>query len=121
LGGEGLNQILKHLFARSRPEAFFGYTLPSSYSFPSGHAVVSCCFYGALAAILTRRMESGAKKLAIWAVAALMAALIGFSRIYLGVHYPSDVLAGYAAAIVWVSAVRAGYGFWLRRRRRAAG
>ena len=121
LGGEGLNQILKLLFARPRPEPFFGYDLPSSYSFPSGHALVSFCYFGALAAILTRRMESGAKKSAIWAGAALAAALIGFSRIYLGVHYPSDVLAGYSAAIVWVSAVRAGYGFWLRRRRRTAG
>jgi len=121
LGGEGLNQILKLLFARPRPEPFFGYDLPGSYSFPSGHALVSFCFFGSLAAILTRRIESGAKKWAVWVAAVLMAAVIGFSRIYLGVHYPSDVLAGYSAAIVWVLAVRAGYGFWLRRRRRAAG
>jgi undecaprenyl-diphosphatase len=120
LGGEALNQILKLVFARPRPEsAFFGYELPNSYSFPSGHALVSACFYGSLAAILTRRMESHGRRVAIWAAAALFAGSIGFSRIYLGVHYPSDVAAGYAAAIVWVGSVRAGYGYWLRRRRRA--
>ena len=118
LGGEALNQVLKQVFERPRPEeAFFGYGLPQSYSFPSGHALVSFCFFGALAAILTQRMKLGVVKYAIWAGAALLAALIGFSRVYLGVHYPSDVLAGYSAAIVWVAAVRAGYGFWLRRRR----
>src|SRR5258706_9278731 len=118
LGGEALNQVLKQVFGRPRPdEAFFGYTMPQSHSFPSGHALVSCCFFGALAAILTRRMKPGVVNYAIWACAALLAALIGFSRVYLGVHHASDVLAGYWAAIVWVVAVRAGYGFWLRRRR----
>jgi undecaprenyl-diphosphatase len=122
LGGEGLNQILKVVFGRPRPdEAFFGYQLPQSYSFPSGHALVSCCFFGSLAAILTRRKHAGVTTYLIWAGASAAAALIGFSRIYLGVHYASDVLAGYSAAIVWVAAVRAAYGFWLRRRRRSRG
>jgi undecaprenyl-diphosphatase len=49
-------------------------------------------------------------------MAAALAALIGLSRVYLGVHYPSDVLAGYAAAVVWLAAVRAGYGAWRWRR-----
>ena len=118
LGGEALSQILKLLFTRTRPEAYFGYTLPRSYSFPSGHALVCCCFFGALAAILTRRMSSAPKQRAIWAGAALLAFLVGFSRVYLGVHHASDVIAGYSAAIVWVAAVGAGYGFWLRRRGR---
>jgi undecaprenyl-diphosphatase len=119
LGGEALNQLLKLVFARPRPEsAFFGYELPASYSFPSGHALVSACFYGSCAAIFTRPMQSKGRRIAIWVAAAAFAGLIGFSRIYLGVHYPSDVVAGYAAAIVWVGAVRAGYGYWLRRRSR---
>ena len=117
LGGEALNQLLKRLFERPRPEPFFGYTLPSSYSFPSGHALVSCCFYGALAAILTRRMKSTAGKIAVWAAAALLAGTIGLSRVYLGVHHASDVAAGFSGAIVWVAAVAAGYDSWLRRRR----
>jgi undecaprenyl-diphosphatase len=80
--------------------------------------MVSCCFYGALAAILAARARSRARKLAIWAAAAVLTALIGFSRVYLGVHYPADVVAGYAAAVVWMAVVRAGYEMWLRKRAR---
>jgi len=116
IGAELLNLLLKELFHRQRPEAFFGDIEPLSYSFPSGHSISSCCFYGLAAAIVTARMQSPARKALVWAGAALVVGLIGFSRIYLGVHYPSDVIAGYAAAIVWVAALRAGYGAWLRRR-----
>jgi undecaprenyl-diphosphatase len=116
IGAVVLNQLLKLSFHRLRPDAFFGYVEPLGYSFPSGHAISSACFYGVAAAIVTARMQSRAGKALVWAGAALLAGLIGFSRIYLGVHYPSDVLAGYAAAIVWVAALRAAYGWWLRRR-----
>jgi undecaprenyl-diphosphatase len=116
VGAEALSEILKLVFRRARPESFFGYAEPLTYSFPSGHSVMSACFFGVLAAILTTRMESRARKIAIWTGAALLAVAIGFSRVYLGVHYPSDVLAGYAAAAIWVAAVRAGYEIWLRRR-----
>jgi undecaprenyl-diphosphatase len=115
-GGELLDQILKLAFHRGRPASFFGYPLPDSYSFPSGHAMISACFFGVLAAVLTARMESRGLRVSIWTAAALLALLIGMSRIYLGVHYPSDVAAGYCAAILWVAAVRAGYLVWLRRR-----
>ena len=115
VGAEILNELLKQLFHRARPEAFFGYAEPLSYSFPSGHAIMSCCIYGVAAAIAATRIASRAGKAAVWAGAALIAGLIGFSRIYLGVHYPSDVIAGFAAAIVWVAALRIGYGAWLAR------
>lgn len=115
IGGEALDQILKLLFHRPRPEAFFGLAEPVTYSFPSGHAITSACFYGVLAAILSMRTRSVARKTALWIFAVFMAALIGLSRIYLGVHFPSDVAAGYAAAVIWVGAVRAGYHVWLRR------
>jgi undecaprenyl-diphosphatase len=116
LGGEVLDQVLKLTFHRGRPASFFGYPLPDTYSFPSGHSMVSICFFGVLAALLTARMESRGKRAAVWAVAAALVLIIGLSRIYLGVHYPSDVAAGYCAAIIWVAAVRAGYVVWLRRR-----
>jgi membrane-associated phospholipid phosphatase len=117
IGAELLNLLLKQLFHRQRPEVFFGYAEPLGYSFPSGHSISSCCFYGLAAALVTARMVSPARKALVWAGAALVVGLIGLSRVYLGVHYPSDVIAGYAAAIVWVAALRAAYGLWLRRRK----
>jgi membrane-associated phospholipid phosphatase len=104
LGVAALDVALKHAFHRPRPVAFFGPT-PSSYSFPSGHALGSLCFYGILAAILAGRVRGRGAKFCVWITAALLVGMIGLSRIYLGVHYPSDVIAGYCAATVWVGAV----------------
>jgi membrane-associated phospholipid phosphatase len=104
LGVAALDVSLKHAFHRPRPIAFFG-TSPSSYSFPSGHAFGSLCFYGVLAAILAARVRRRVAKFCLWIAAALLIGMIGFSRIYLGVHYPSDVIAGYLAGAVWVAAV----------------
>jgi undecaprenyl-diphosphatase len=115
-GGEVLDSILKLAFRRTRPAVFFGLATPETYSFPSGHSMLSACVFGVTAAILTARMTSRGKRAAVWAAAAALALAVGASRIYLGVHYPSDVAAGYAAAIIWVAAVRAGYGVWLKRR-----
>jgi membrane-associated phospholipid phosphatase len=103
-GTGALDLVLKHAFHRVRPLAFFG-TSPSSYSFPSGHALGSLCFYGALAALLSARIGSRRVRICIWTVAVLIVGMIGFSRVYLGVHYPSDVVAGYCAGIVWVGGV----------------
>src|SRR6185369_17932911 len=74
-----------------------------TYSFPSGHSLFSFCFYGVLAGLLTRRLKSRVARVLIWICAALLVSAIGLSRIYLGVHYPSDVIAGYLAASLWVS------------------
>lgn len=116
IGSEALDGLLKLLFHRQRPDPFFGYPLPDSFSFPSGHAISSVCFYGVIAAIVTARMKSPIASALMWAGALILAVLVGFSRIYLGVHYPSDVAAGFAAGIVWVAAVRWSYNVWLRRR-----
>jgi undecaprenyl-diphosphatase len=106
LGAEALDQILKLLFDRPRPETFFGFAAPVTHSFPSGHAMVSCCFFGVMAVILAARAPSRLKRTAIFAAAAILVVLIGFSRVYLGYHYPTDVLGGYAAAVVWLAVVR---------------
>ena len=95
---------LKYGFHRPRPAPFYG-PLPHSYSFPSGHAVFSFCFYAVLAGLINDRVRSLALRIVIWIVAALLILAIGFSRIYLGVHYASDVIAGYLAAALWVSAM----------------
>lgn len=108
-----LNGTLKLLFHRARPEPFFGIVAPTSYSFPSGHALYSLCFYGTLAVITGARLRSLAVQLAIRVAAVSLILLIGTSRIYLGVHYPSDVLAGYMTGFIWVMAVAFG-DHWLR-------
>jgi len=104
VGAGGLDIGLKYAFHRARPVSFFG-TSPGSYSFPSGHALASLCFYGSLAAILTARVRGRTAKICIWIIAAFLVAMIGLSRIYLGVHYPSDVIAGYCVAAAWVGMV----------------
>ena len=103
-----LNFALKTVVHRARPEPYFETPLPSSFSFPSGHALFSVCFYGALAWLLTARIRNRTGQIGIWAFSVLLIFLIGLSRVYLGVHYPSDVIAGYAAASIWVFAIAFG-------------
>jgi membrane-associated phospholipid phosphatase len=100
-----LSWLLKLIFQRARPVPFFGITTPASYSFPSGHSLASFCFYGALAALLTARLRSPVLRGAVWAAAIVIIVAVGFSRLYLGMHYPSDVIGGYATGFVWVLAV----------------
>lgn len=98
--------LLKPAFHRARPVPFFDLPMPASFSFPSGHALFSFCFFATLAALLSGRVTRRAAKVAVWSIALLLSFGIGFSRIYLGVHYPSDVLAGYVAGVVWVATVK---------------
>lgn len=119
LAGAGLlNGVLKLSFARVRPAAFFEYPLPASPSFPSGHALYAACVFGGLAALLSARLRSRVSQLAVWCAAVTLMLLVGLSRVYLGVHYPSDVFAGYAVAIIWVTAVAFGDRLARHRRRR---
>jgi len=100
-----LNWILKSVFQRPRPLPFFGLTVPASYSFPSGHSLAAFCFYGALAALVTARLRSTLWSALVWAGAVVIIVAVGFSRLYLGVHYPSDIIGGYATGFVWVLTV----------------
>ena len=106
IGAGLLNITLKLAFKRARPEPFFNLSLPETYSFPSGHSLTSAVFFGALAATLTARTKSRRVRVAIWIVSTLMFLTIGFSRIYLGVHHTTDVIAGFAAALIWILVVR---------------
>ncbi len=106
IGGGTLNTTLKLAFARPRPVPFFNLTAPETYSFPSGHSLASCCFFAGLAAILSGRVKSRRTRIIIWIAASIMFLLIGLSRIYLGVHYTTDVIAGFAAALIWILVVR---------------
>ena len=105
VAAEILNDLLKLAIRRPRPEPFFDTPLPGSYSFPSGHALFAICFYTTLCAIFCRLFPQ--YRIALQIAAGLLIAAIGLSRVYLGVHYPSDVLGGYLCGVLWVSAVRA--------------
>ncbi len=105
VGAGVLDPVLKAAFHRARPEPFFNTPLPGSYGFPSGHALFSACFFGAIAALCTESIGSLPGRVALWAGAILVAFAIGLSRIYLGVHYPGDVLGGFALGAFWVALV----------------
>jgi undecaprenyl-diphosphatase len=111
-GGSLLMWVLKTAFHRSRPEPFFDTRLPLSYSFPSGHAMLSFCLCLSAAALFSTNRKSRLVRAVIWIFWVGLSAAIGYSRIYLGVHYPSDVLAGYLAALVWSLAVGSAYQKW---------
>ena len=121
LAGAGLlNGLLKLSFARVRPAAFFDYPLPGSPSFPSGHALYSASVFGGLAALLSARLKSRVLQTVVWIAAIFLTGLVGASRVYLGVHYPSDVLAGFSVAVIWVAGVAFGDRLVRHRRRRKA-
>lgn len=106
IGAALLNITLKLAFKRERPVPFFDLSPPETYSFPSGHSLMSFCFFGALAAILAARIRRKRFSAIVWILATTMFVLIGFSRIYLGVHHTTDVIAGFAAALIWILVVR---------------
>ena len=107
-GGVVLNQLLKEFFARPWPYFEHPLVLETSYSFPSGHATMSLICYGMLAYFAVLALCSWRAKTAAVFGAALLVLLIGFSRIYLGVHYFSDVVGGFASAGVWLSVLITG-------------
>lgn len=116
-GAELLNLILKLSFHRPRPEVASVHL--DTYSFPSGHAMISTAAYGALAYIVCRRLCTTSGRVALVAGTAAFIALVCFSRLYLGVHYLSDVLGGVAAGGFWLAvsiALEGAYGDRLARR-----
>jgi undecaprenyl-diphosphatase len=100
-----LNKGLKQLFERARPEDIVPLIEQGGYAFPSGHSVTSMAFYGMLLFLVQTRMEDRKKANTLSVVLILLIALIGPSRIYLGVHYPTDVLAGWAEGVFVATAV----------------
>ncbi len=101
VGGWVLNALLKELFQRPRPEVVPHLREVMSLSFPSGHAMTSAAVYLTLGALLMRVADRRATKIYCMAVAMCLAVLIGVSRVYLGVHYPTDVLAGWLVGLSW--------------------
>ena len=104
VGGAGiLNLLLKQVFVRPRPAYPHTYLTETGFSFPSGHAMLSVAFFGAVAYLSYAYLKSFRMKLLVTIAALVISGLIGYSRLYLGVHYLSDVLAGWAAGGFWLA------------------
>ena len=102
-GGATLEMLLKVGFARPRPELVSHLVDVNSFSFPSGHATMATITYLTLGVLLASAQEHRRMKLYLLAVATFLALLVGISRIYLGVHYPTDVLAGWCIGAAWAA------------------
>lgn len=96
-----LNQSLKHIVQRKRPTEF-RLIDESGYSFPSGHSMASIAFYGFLIYLICKKIESKKIKIILTIFLSILTLCIGLSRIYLGVHYTSDVLAGFLISISYL-------------------
>ena len=102
LGGASLlNSALKVVFDRSRPEVTPHLVEVSNASYPSGHAMLSATAYLTVGAMLAHAEPSRRARIYLLALASLLVVLIGISRVYLGVHWPSDVLAGWCLGSAW--------------------
>ncbi len=119
-GGGLLNLELKRYFARARPAVAEMLRRANGYSFPSGHAMGSAVAFGALAYLAFRAIRSWPAKTAVMAFLYTLITAIALSRVYLGVHWISDVLAGITAGTVWVTTTTVAYET-LRRIRRVRG
>jgi undecaprenyl-diphosphatase len=109
-GAGGLNYLIKDLFRRQRPPVWERIVDVNHYSFPSGHAMVSLVVYGIIGYLLVTHFPRW--RSLIISLTIILVSAIGFSRLYLSVHWPTDVIAGYAAGVVWLIACIVSMEIW---------
>ena len=97
--GGTLNTIIKNIIQRPRPD-HLRLIKQGGYSFPSGHSMIAVCVYGTLIYLVHKKVKNKKIKILLEVLLTLLILLIGISRIYVGVHYPSDVLTGYLISII---------------------
>lgn len=119
-GGTAVSYLLKSLFARPRPDLVAHLVEVRTSSFPSGHAMLSAVTYLTLGALLARIQPRRRLKVYLLLVALLLTLLVGTSRVYLGVHWPTDVLAGWCVGSAWAMSCWLA-ALWLQRRGRLEG
>jgi len=100
-GGQLLSKLLKLYYGRARPEYVNASHYVDSNSFPSGHAIVATVVYLTLGALLARFVTTRPQKIYALGTAVLLAFIVGLTRVYLGVHYPTDVLGGWMVGLLW--------------------
>jgi undecaprenyl-diphosphatase len=103
IGSAALNQVLKLIFHRARP-TLNRIVEANGFSFPSGHSMAAFSLYGVLAFLLWRHIPTVLGRVILIIISVILIVAIGVSRIYLGVHYPSDVLGGFLASASWLAA-----------------
>lgn len=115
-GGMLLNVLLKHLYRRARPVFDDPLVSLATYSFPSGHTVAATLFYGVLAAYVVMTARRWRTRVLAMAGAVLMVLLVALSRIYLGAHYPTDIVGAVLEGAGWLAFCITGVSTWRRRR-----
>jgi undecaprenyl-diphosphatase len=113
-GAVALDEVMKLHFKRLRPDVPWAFMQEHSFSFPSGHSVLAFVLYGVFVYKTQDKLHSNWAKAALMVAAFLLVVGIGVSRVYLGVHYPSDVAGGYFVGAVWLGAV-IGSDLWVER------
>jgi membrane-associated phospholipid phosphatase len=108
-GVVGLTVAFKAALSLARPPQAQAVAAADGYGFPSGHAAAAAAVCAAIAWLLTLRLPSWRHRTAVWVVAAMLAALVGLSRVYLGVHWVTDVLGGWAFGLLWAAVVVTGW------------
>jgi undecaprenyl-diphosphatase len=108
IGASAWVTLGKHLIGRSRPEVSYALVVSQGFSYPSGHAVASSAIYLTAGILLSRSLNSRRKRWAVMGIAIALVVLIGLTRIYLGVHYPSDVVGGLLLGAAWALFLEAG-------------
>ena len=107
LGIIGLTVVFKAALGHARPPLAQAVAAADGYGFPSGHAAAAAAVCGTVAWLCNVRMRSWRARVAVWAAAAMLAALVGISRVYLGVHWVSDVVGGWLFGTLWMAIVLA--------------
>ncbi|MFT3666264.1 phosphatase PAP2 family protein [Piscinibacter sp.] len=114
-GAAGLTAALKFYFERSRPDVSLRLVDVQGFSYPSGHSLASAAIYFTCAILVTKPFGEQPRRWLLWAFFLALIAAIGFTRIYLGVHFFSDVVAGIMLGIAWASLVEFGMNRWNTR------
>ncbi len=103
IGGTIISFFLKEIYSRERPDLIYRLVTVTSLSFPSGHSMMSAVLYLTQAAIVARFQKQWKIRIYIISIALFLTFMIGFSRVYLGVHYPTDVMGGWTIGLAWAS------------------